>query len=179
MPDCCSATIRIGGTASAVALDALRDAFTGYGVDLDDALDEREPLFPHQGRYTGGTAATLDLSDDDQPWGKFADVEAICRRHGLPYVATHGRRAEWASVVRWWQPGMDTTEHGVVEYETEAQDGPTHVAHPVLAQLVATTDAAALPDALAALLAQHQPPALPPFVAPGDAPEDAPEDAAD
>jgi len=108
-----SVTIAIGGQATHEAAIAVLDAAADQGLlvhQTDEYADEVRNedagaiVFDDLVRIGDGTLgfyAPVHESD------RFVEVEAECRRQGLPYVSTVDGDEEADGFTRWWIPGMD------------------------------------------------------------------------
>lgn len=89
MPDCSATMIKIGGTiATAEQFNELWTAIEQENVCAGDWAGDplRYPIDLFAAiRAAAADGDRLRLYDNDQPWGKFEDIEAACQRLGLPY----------------------------------------------------------------------------------------------
>jgi hypothetical protein len=99
--------LTIGGRIKRADIARLADAIENEGaaLDWDDYPDAEEIHFAIE---TCATAKEpLRLSNSNKPWGKYEEVEALCRELGLTYVLEYEAGGEWHPAMQYRSPDMD------------------------------------------------------------------------
>src|SRR5579859_5743472 len=130
--ECFYTRIEIGGELNRDSLVRLLNAIGESGAWFDLAANEDETAHIEE---TSQDMRPLELSNDDQPWGRFEDLEAFCRGNNLTYRRETSPKHEYEGVIAFWRPGMEQA----VETPMDQDRGP----YIALAELKARSEAGA------------------------------------
>jgi hypothetical protein len=83
--------MRIGGKIKRSDVKKLVEAIVNDGAGIDwEPVDEEKALAAIED--AAAEKMHLSINANDQPWGRFEEVEALCHALGLTYVAEFSRR---------------------------------------------------------------------------------------
>ncbi len=156
--------IAIGGVLPSSELKPLMRAVADSRVGLDwneasieyDGPSARAVFHAMERGQAAGEP--LRLYGDAATNGRFDQIEAFCRSHGLSFRSESDPDHGETGMVRWWTPGMAA----VGEMEADA-DGEPFVR---VTDVVAALDAAATPEAAVAAVREMTARATPPEIGP-------------
>ena len=94
--ECFYTRIEIGGELNHYTLVQLLNAIGESGAWFELTANEDETAHIEEMSQEG---RCLELSNDDQPWGHFEDLEAFCRGHNLTYRRETSPKDEYEGVI--------------------------------------------------------------------------------
>jgi hypothetical protein len=143
-----NAAITIGGKIKRADIRKLAEAIDSDGAYFDWADRADVELATEEIYRCTAECKPLVLMTNDQPWGRYEEVERVCRELRLTFVAECEAGGEWHPLITYSSP-----ETGEREWSTaEIGHGPTHTAHQIQKHLEAGT----LADELALMAAVSQ-----------------------
>jgi len=107
-----NASMNIGGKIKRSDVERLVQAIVDDGAGIDwNPVDEEKALAAIED--AAKSKAYLAININDQPWGRFEEVEALCYELGLTYVAEFEAGGEWHPGLVFRQPEMGTQKQKV------------------------------------------------------------------
>ena len=107
-----NASMSIGGKVKRSDVERLVQAIVVAGAGIDwDPVDEEEALAAIEDAARSNTHLTINAND--QPWGRFEEVEALCHELDLTYVPEFEAGGEWHPGLVFRQAEMGTRKQKV------------------------------------------------------------------
>jgi hypothetical protein len=105
--ECANASMNIGGRIKRTDIQKLIDAILddGAGFDwIDHSLSDEDIL--QEIERVAKSKTHLTINANEQPWGRFEQVEGVCQDLGLTYLAEYEAGGEWSPGCVFWQPEL-------------------------------------------------------------------------
>ena len=101
------AAISIGGKMKRSDVEKLAQAMYDDGASLDwiDHFNDADEAAEHIAECAN-VKRNVYLCGNDQPWGRFERIEAVCEELGLTFKAECEAGGEWTPLLQFWNPGM-------------------------------------------------------------------------